>query len=79
MCTVISVLKCTFTCSIVNGDCVIKTDGFGSIVVYLTAKETHIFQTCCILSKCLNIVHLFQLFFFYIKKRIQFFFLAKLL
>ena len=60
MCTVVSVLKCTFTCIIVNGDCVIKTDGCGSIVVYLTAKETHIFQTCCILSNCLNIVHLFQ-------------------
>ena len=60
MCTVISVLKCTFTCIIVNGDCVRKTDGCGSIVVYLTAKETHIFQTCWILSKCLNIVHLFE-------------------
>ena len=38
MCTVISAVKCTFTCILVNGDCVRKADGYGSIAVWPIKK-----------------------------------------
>ena len=39
MCTIISAVKCTFTCILVNGDCVRKADGYGSIAILLIYKS----------------------------------------
>ena len=33
MCKVISAVECTLPCILVNGDCVRKADGYGSIAV----------------------------------------------